>query len=214
MYFLVANNGPQAGRKYELKGDKSILGRHPDCHIVIEVGAVSRNHCQVVREGNDYKIEDLGSRNGTFLNDEPEKISGRRTLKLGDVIRVCEVSFTFQSDVPVPASPQPASPVAPVGKLLDGAGLGAFLADDDKAGGSTIMSKLEVSSSSRGISVTASPEVKLNAMIEIMQNLGRALALDEVLPQVLKSLFKIFVQADRGFIVMSSPDGKLIPRWV
>jgi serine phosphatase RsbU (regulator of sigma subunit) len=76
------------------------------------------------------------------------------------------------------------------------------------------MSKLEVSSSSRGITVSASPEVKLNAMIEIMQNLGKALALDEVLPQVLKSLFKIFVQADRGFIVMSAPDGKLIPRWV
>ena len=113
MYFLVANNGPQAGRKYELKGDKSILGRHPDCNVVIEVGAVSRNHCHVVREGNDYKVEDLGSRNGTFLNDEPEKISGRRTLKAGDVIRVCEVSFTFQSDAPVAAQPpSPAPPAA------------------------------------------------------------------------------------------------------
>src|SRR5436190_753189 len=215
MYFLVANNGPQAGRKYELKGDKSILGRHPDCHIVVEVGAVSRNHCQVVREGNDYKIEDLGSRNGTCLNEEPEKVVGRRLLKPGDVIRVCEVSFTFNSDVLQPGSPPQPPPTAPISKMLDGAGLGAFLADDEgKTGGSTIMSKLEVSSSSRGITVSASPEVKLAAMIEIMQNLGRALALDEVLPQVLKSLFKIFVQADRGFIVLQSPDGKLIPRWV
>jgi serine phosphatase RsbU (regulator of sigma subunit) len=47
-----------------------------------------------------------------------------------------------------------------------------------------------------------------------MRNLGRAISLDEVLPQVLKSLFKIFVQADRGFIVMQTPDGKLVPRWV
>src|SRR2546423_9122421 len=123
MYFLVANIGPQAGRKYELKGEKSILGRHPDCHVVIEVGAVSRNHCQVVHEGNEYKVEDLGGRNGTFLNEEPEKISGRRTLKPGDVVRVCEVSFTFQSDAPV--SQQPAPPTPPGGKLLDGAGLGA-----------------------------------------------------------------------------------------
>ena len=52
MFYLLANNGPQAGRKYELKGDKWILGRHPDCDVVIEVGAVSRNHCQIVREGN------------------------------------------------------------------------------------------------------------------------------------------------------------------
>src|SRR5436305_1133924 len=69
MFYLLANNGPQAGRKYELKGDKWILGRHPDCDVVIEVGAVSRNHCQIVREGNAYRLEDLGSRNGTFVND-------------------------------------------------------------------------------------------------------------------------------------------------
>lgn len=211
MFYLLANNGPQAGQRYELKGDKWILGRHPDCNIVIEVGAVSRNHCQVLREGSAYFVEDLGSRNGTFLNDDVEKVAGKRQLRAGDVIRVCEVNLTFESDGP----PPPSSPTATVGQLLEGAGLGAFLADDDgKMTSSTIMSKLEVSTSSRGVTVSASPEVKLAAMIEIMQNLGRALALDEVLPQVLKSLFKIFVQADRGFIVMQTPDAKLVPRWV
>ncbi|HEY2415192.1 MAG TPA: SpoIIE family protein phosphatase [Pirellulaceae bacterium] len=222
MYYIVANNGPQAGRKYELKTDKYVMGRHPDCQIVIEVGAVSRNHCQIIRDGNDYKIEDLNSRNGTFVNEEADKVTGRRTLKPGDVIRVCEVSFTYGTDAPqskaASASGAPlggVAPTGPLGQMLDGAGLGAFISDDDaKSGGSTIMSKLEVSSSSRGISVSASPEVKLAAMIEIMQSLGRALSLDEVLPQVLKSLFKIFVQADRGFIVMLTPDDKLIPRWV
>src|SRR5205823_11628857 len=112
MYYLVANNGPQAGRKYELTGDKYVLGRHPDCQIVIEVGAVSRNHCQIVKEGNDYKIEDLNSRNGTFVNEEPDKVVGRRTLKPGDVIRVCEVSFTYGTDAPQPkAAPLAAAPL-------------------------------------------------------------------------------------------------------
>src|SRR5207245_8863974 len=92
----------------------------------------------------------------------------------------------------------------------------AFLASyERKTTGATIMSKLEVSSSSRGgVSVAASAEVKLSAMMEITRSLAQALALDEVLPQVLKSLFKIFVQADRGFIVMQTPEGKLVPRWV
>jgi phosphoserine phosphatase RsbU/P len=211
MFHLLTNNGPQAGQKYELKGDRWILGRHPDCHIVIEVGAVSRNHCQIVREGNSYYLEDMGSRNGTFLNDEPEKINGRRQLRSGDVVRVCEVSLTFGSDASPPAPPG----TGPVARMLDGAGLGAFVADDEgKTTSSTIMSKLEVSTSSRGVTISASPEVKLAAMVEIMQSLGRALALDEVLPQVLKSLFKIFVQADRGFVVLQTPEGKLIPRWV
>src|SRR5688572_26199066 len=142
MFHLVANNGPQAGRKYELKGEKAILGRHPDCHIVIEVGAVSRNHCHVVREGQNYFIEDLGSRNGTFVNDEPEKIEGRRLLKLGDVVRVCEVSLTFSTDAVQTAT----SGTGPINKMVDGAGLGAFLSDDEgPAPSSTIMSKLEVS---------------------------------------------------------------------
>jgi sigma-B regulation protein RsbU (phosphoserine phosphatase) len=145
------------------------------------------------------------------LNDEPEKINGRRQLRLGDVVRVCEVSLTFGSD----ASPPAPAGTGPVARMLDGAGLGAFVADDEgKTTSSTIMSKLEVSTSSRGVTISASPEVKLAAMVEIMQSLGKALALDEVLPQVLKSLFKIFVQADRGFVVLQTPEGKLIPRWV
>ncbi|HZN35128.1 MAG TPA: SpoIIE family protein phosphatase [Pirellulaceae bacterium] len=212
MFYLMANNGPQQGRRYELKGDKWVLGRHPDCQIVIEVGAVSRNHCQVIRDGSLFFVEDLGSRNGTFINDEPEKMEGRRQLKPGDLVRVCEVTFTFRSDDVAHNVP----PTGPVNKMIDGAGLGAFLADDEgQPPSSTIMSKLDVSSSSRGnLHVSASAEVKLAAMVEIIQSLGRALALDDVLPQVLKSLFKIFVQADRGFIVLQTPDNKLIPRWV
>ncbi|MDX1946532.1 MAG: SpoIIE family protein phosphatase [Pirellulaceae bacterium] len=214
MFHLQANNGPKAGHRYPLDGDKHILGRHPDCQIVIEVGAVSRNHCQIVKDGPGYAVEDLGSRNGTFLNDEPAKIEGRRKLKHGDQVRVCEVTFTFQADAAALAGG--AGGLAGGANMIDGAGLGAFLADDENnTPGSTIMSKLEVSSSSRGgLHVTASAEVKLAALVEITQSLGRVLALDEVLPQVLKSLFKIFVQADRGFIVMQTPEGKLVPRWV
>ena len=213
MYYLQAINGPQAGKRYELKGDKVILGRHPDCDVHIEVGAVSRNHCQVVREADQYYLEDLGSRNGTFLNDEAQKVEGRRQLKLGDEFRVCEVSFKLGADA-VPSLGNQSTDA--VSKMVDGAGLGAFVADDDThQTSSTIMSKLDVSSSSRGgVRITASAEVKLRALVEITRSLGRVLALDEVLPQVLKALFRIFVQADRGFIVLATPDGKLIPRWV
>ena len=210
MFHLSANNGPQAGKKYELRAEKTVMGRHPECQIVIDVGAVSRQHAAVVREGNEYYLEDLNSRNGTFLNDEPTKIEARRQLKTGDVVRVCEVSFTFHGDMPP-------VPFTPGGKhrLTEGAGLGTMMVDDEgNQSNSTIMSKLDVSTSSRGgMHIAASAEVKLAALVEITQSLGKALVLDEVLPQVLKSLFKIFVQADRGFIVLEQ-NGQLIPRWV
>ena len=58
--------------------------------------------------------------------------------------------------------------------------------------------------SHRGTNVSASPEIKLAALIEMMQSLGSSLALDDVLARVLQSLFKIFLQADRGFIVLKA----------
>ncbi len=50
--------------------------------------------------------------------------------------------------------------------------------------------------------------------MRINSNLSNALAIDEVLPKVLTSLFDIFPAADRGFVVMQSDDGDLVPRWV
>src|SRR5688500_14763950 len=143
MFYLSANNGPQAGKRYEMRTERTIMGRHPECQVWIDVGAVSRQHAAIARDGNDYYLEDLNSRNGTFLNDEPTKIEGRRLLKPGDVVRVCEVSFTLHSDMPFEPKRLPGA--------TDGAGLGTLLVDDEGGqSNSTIMSKLDVSTSSRG----------------------------------------------------------------
>lgn len=213
MYYLLANTGPVAGTRTDLTKEEYVIGRDPhDCEIVIrDVPAVSRKHARLVRQASGgYAVEDLGSRNHTFLNEETDWIRGPRTLEHGDVIRICEVSFLYHQEVP-----------APGGKtepMLEGTGqgLGAELYEDESTPfGSTILKSVPVDmSSSRGTTLVASPEVKLAAMMEIMQSLGKALALDDVLPQVLTSLFKIFRQADRGFIVLQTPEGRLVPRWV
>jgi serine phosphatase RsbU (regulator of sigma subunit) len=85
------------------------------------------------------------------------------------------------------------------------------LADD--AGGSTILTKLDVSAASY-VQLGATSEAKLAALLEINRALAKALSLETVLPKVLESLFRIFVQADRGFIVLVGPQGELIPRWM
>lgn len=206
---LHVNNGPEAGKKYELTLPEYILGRHPECTIVIDVGAVSRHHCRVFKEAQGYWIEDLKSRNGTFVNDV--QIAGKHRLQEADQIRVCDVTFTFKAD-----QPKPTPIVSPFGSKLDESSFRAIVVDDDNddSGGSTIMSKLDVRSGRSGAQLQASPEAKLKALIEITQSLGGAVSLDAVLPQVLDSLFRIFVQADRGFIGLTDKvSGKLIPRW-
>ena len=89
------------------------------------------------------------------------------------------------------------------------------MVDDDEAGGdnSTVMTRLDVSSGSSSLRLETNPTAKLKAMMEISQNLGRAVALNDVLPKVLDSLLTIFPQADRGVIVLrDAASGKLIPR--
>ena len=89
------------------------------------------------------------------------------------------------------------------------------LIDDDapRTARASVMATLDVSGGgSASWRLSAKPEVKLAALVEITNNLGKALSVEEILPKLLDSLFKIFVQADRGFVVMRpKPDGPLVP---
>jgi len=195
---LTALNGPDVGSHYALTGRASIMGRHPDCDVVINVGAVSRHHAQIKQVGDNYMLEDMGSRNGTFLNDQP--IEGQKLLFEGDKVRVCDTTYAFHVHLSTNQSE------------VDRPGLSTVLVDD---GGLSpnIMGTVEVSSSHSSIQLSTSAEAKLAALLEINASLGKTLSLDKVLPQLLDSLFKIFIQADRGFIILESDSGQLVPRW-
>jgi len=202
MAFLKAENGSSSGRKYQLDRIRHVIGRRPDCDIVVDDNSVSRTHAQILKSGDDFYVEDMNSRNGTHVNDQ--MIFGRKKLRSGDRIRVCDLVFAFHDEqASETAADQPATIHATRKVLLD----------DPKASSvATIMSKLDISSREGGLNYTTSPEVKLKALVEISRSLGRSLSLDEVLPQVLQSLFKIFVQADRGFILLRDEKGDLVPR--
>ena len=177
-------DGVGVGRRHKLDADRIVLGRHPDCDIVLELGAVSRRHALVDRTEGAFFVEDLQSRNGTYVNGS--LATGRRRLRHGDELRICETLFRFVGDE------QRDDEALGVGALLN--------AEDDDS--STILSKIDLTATGSGLRLSVKPEVKLKALVEISRSLGRALSLDEVLPSVLDSLFKVFLQADRGFIAL------------
>ena len=73
----VPASGPiSTGQAFPLIGETTVLGRHPECDIVLEAGAISRQHARILKSGDEYYFEDLHSRNGTFLNGE--RVDGRR----------------------------------------------------------------------------------------------------------------------------------------
>ncbi len=202
MATLRALKGMNPGQLFVLDGDTAVLGRHPDCDIVLEAPAVSRQHARLVRQNGNYFVEDLNSRNGTFLNGQ--LVRQRQQLAENDELQICDLSFVFNSG---------RTPDAPPEGVTTAYQPQAMMVDDERpTGGSTIMSKLEVSTASSGLRLQANPEAKLKALMEISQNLGKAVGLEQVLGNLLESLFKIFTQADRGFVVLKDfATGRLIP---
>jgi serine phosphatase RsbU (regulator of sigma subunit) len=210
MAVLRTLKGSIPGQVLQLS-ESSVLGRQPDCDIVLDAGAVSRQHARIFRLGSDYYVEDLQSRNGTFVNGV--RVEGRQKLAENDELKVCDLLFSFHDDLrPDPAARTPEDSARTISQTVDAV---QMVDDEREATGSTIMSKLEVSTGSTSMRLTVNPEVKLKALLEIGRNLGRATRLDEVLSQLLDNLFKIFIQADRGFIaLLESPAKKLTTKAV
>ncbi len=67
MAILRALKGANPGQLFPIEGEAAVLGRHPECSIVLEAAAVSRQHARIVNVGGNYFVEDLASRNGTYL---------------------------------------------------------------------------------------------------------------------------------------------------
>ena len=82
------------GRRIELSGSELIIGRGSDVDITIERDSVSRRHAKIVRAGSQYAVIDLGSTNGTYVNDEP---ISERTLRDGDLVKIGNAIYKFLS---------------------------------------------------------------------------------------------------------------------
>src|SRR5207253_1290521 len=81
-----------------------ILGRNPDCHLVIPITSVSREHAQIVRVQDKYFIEDKQSRNHTYVNDQ--QVMVRTELKDKDRVKICDFIAVFldgSKRLPLPA---------------------------------------------------------------------------------------------------------------
>jgi len=92
---VLLYNGAEMER-LTLTGDEYSIGRSHKCDVVIGLLGLSRRHARVFRmEDGAYAVEDLGSQNGTYVNDE--KIEAPRVLQDGDVINFFEYSVVFTS---------------------------------------------------------------------------------------------------------------------
>ena len=90
---LKIAEGKDAGKEFEFDQDSVLIGRTPECDVVLYDAGVSRKHCRIFSEGNRFIIEDMGSSNGTRLNGEP--ITKKQELADGDQLTLGPVVFVF-----------------------------------------------------------------------------------------------------------------------
>ncbi len=91
---LVVIYGLDLGRKYNLVRPQIVIGRSSRADICIDQEAVSRNHCKILNAGGSVLLRDMGSTNGTYVNDE---LIDEYVLRDGDFIKVGRCIFKFLS---------------------------------------------------------------------------------------------------------------------
>lgn len=197
---LRETEGANVGAVYEIR-DICVLGRALECQVHIRDLTVSRRHARIMQVDGKYILEDLGSGNGTFLNDEAVT---RRYLNDRDVIRVSSACFVFEE------SERKTDSVTMVGA---------------KQSPPRIVTTVDASQS---LLNTASPITEASSPKELVQMASRLktvyavaaaissiLDLDELLPEILNRAFEVFPRAERGFIMLRDESGnRLIPKAV
>ncbi len=89
---LVVRNGPQAGVALTIDDDLTRLGRATDAEISLDDITVSRWHAEIRRDGDNYRVRDAGSLNGTYVNNE--RID-EAALHQGDELQVGKFRMVF-----------------------------------------------------------------------------------------------------------------------
>jgi sigma-B regulation protein RsbU (phosphoserine phosphatase) len=196
---LSMTKGPEEGKVYYLNKEVMILGRQAACDIVIPVTSVSREHAKITHADGEFYLYDNESRNGTYLNNNrmDTKLS-EVPLKNGDRIRICDVEFTV-------SGLEEGAPVSEAQPQME---------DLEADSGEEDAPSIEAAVANNNQVLDAQPAEKLRGLLEISANLSKTLELEPLLPKIADTLFQVFRQADRCFIILTDEanPSRLIPK--
>lgn len=202
---LIVVQGEQVGHRFELGAESTTIGRESTCLICIKDSEISRKHLEIKRIGSQYKLVDLGSSNGTQLNNVAVRESW---LRRGDRIQVGQTVLMFQIEPVIKASE--ADLVAGVRLIPPDTGedksaivqaLPALTSDVSQLFGGQTPHWLQERLASLDVIYQASREISL------ITDPG------ELLPRILELVFDA-IGADRGAILLVNAKGTIEPRVV
>jgi adenylate cyclase len=204
---IIASTGPYRGTEYPISGP-TVLGRHEESDVVLPDRRASRRHARIDLTGGKCFIQDLGSRNGTIVNDQ---LVTRQQLQDGDEIVICESRFVFRDA---------AAPI-PLGQLASGShradelpnimrrSMVTFKREDTEEAKPQVNAMLDADDlANLGVQGAAGDESaerarkSLRTIWKVANALVTVHDLQALLEEVMNQLFEIFPQADRGFVML------------
>jgi len=195
MAHLTAIEGPLAGQTFDLH-EATVIGRSFDADIRVDEIIVSRQHTRITSTPQGFMIEDMNSGNGTLVNGE--QTEGIVPLAHGDRISVGHAIFRFVSKE-APANDDKST------HLVE-------LSTSDE---SSVVETLNIKATmidGPALDTSKTPETVLKAhqrlrtVVEISNKVTTRLDMDDLLNEIMNSLFSVFPQADRGFIMLKGDE--------
>jgi len=215
MAHLVAISGPATGKRFEL-AKESVLGRSFNSDVYVGDLNVSRRHARIITtDDGSFIVEDLGSGNGTFVNDQ--QIT-RHTLANRDVIRIGGTSLRYEEAARKDRWGG-AEVQTVIADLMDLAPMSGVKTPQPMPGGAAAPAVTAAQPSEAPPELSDLGEGRavkmLQAMYAVADAIGEELDLDKLLAKVLEHLFVVFPQAERGFVLLKNEaSGQLVPEAV
>ncbi len=104
---LKVLGGSHEGKEINVSSEKFLIGRSESCQLRPKSESVSRKHCIIVLRDNKVLIQDLKSRNGTFVNEKRLPSDKAKVLKAGDQLRIGKLSFELLIEHGLQAAKKP-----------------------------------------------------------------------------------------------------------
>lgn len=111
---LIMREGELTGERWTVSSEEFLIGRGADCQIVLPERQVSRHHARITRENGRFALQDLDSKNGTYLNGQPVK--EKVMLQDGDEIQMalCVKLVFIGTGATLPLTFEPPTPEKPL----------------------------------------------------------------------------------------------------
>lgn len=205
---LLVIKGADEGKQFELADPVITIGRDASSRIRLHDTEVSRRHAEFRRHGDETRLVDVGSANGTFLNNRKVQ---EATLQAGDHILIGQTTLVFSASRSEAESITAPSDLAEKINMITRGDLelsSAIVKTIGETEGSRILAQPDKAASPWLKNALAS----LSVMYEASQAVSHILDITQLLERILEIIFRSIL-ADRGCALLSNPDtGELEPK--